>query len=78
MGANLGNSAVPIEWVEILGEWPRNVNWMEQVAMSLTANLAGEPFANQPPMRWLATLPRNAIFAVVVLGIGFRRLFPPY
>lgn len=77
-GANLGDRAIPSEWVARLSEWPRNVEWMRRTAEILTENLAGESFVNPPPMHWLATLPRNAIFATVVLGIGFRRLLPPY
>ncbi|MEQ9380067.1 MAG: ADP-ribosylglycohydrolase family protein [Pirellulales bacterium] len=77
-GANLGDSAVPNEWVTGLSEWPRNVEWMQQMADALAANLAENRFVNPPPMRWLATLPRNALFATVVLGLGFRRMLPPY
>lgn len=77
-GANLGESAIPSEWIAGLNEWPRDVEWMRQVAITLANNLAGDRFANPPPMRWLATLPRNVVFAAVVLGMGFRRLLPPY
>jgi ADP-ribosyl-[dinitrogen reductase] hydrolase len=78
VGANLGDSAVPSDWVAGLSEWPRNVEWIQQTARALAEDLAGERFVNPPPMHWVATLPRNAVFAAVVVGLGFRRLFPPY
>jgi ADP-ribosylglycohydrolase len=77
-GANLGASAIPIEWVNRLRDWPRNVAWLERVAASIAENSLGERRVEPPPMYWLATLPRNAVFAVIVLGLGFRRLLPPY
>lgn len=77
-GANLGNSAIPDEWLSGLTEWPRNVAWMQKTAETLAENLTGGRLTNPPPMHWLATLPRNAVFAAIVLGMGFRRLLPPY
>jgi ADP-ribosylglycohydrolase len=77
-GANLGESAIPREWIDELREWPRNVKWLKQVAQTLADNLAEERIVAPPPMRWLATLPRNAVFAIIVLSLGFRRLLPPY
>lgn len=77
-GANLGDSAIPGEWISALTEWPRNVEWICKVSETLAENLKGERFTNPPPMYWLATVPRNAVFATIVLGMGFRRLLPPY
>ena len=77
-GANLGHSAIPGEWISRLAEWPRNVAWMHKTAEILAENLTGERFTHPPPMHWLATIPRNAVFATIVLGMGFRRLLPPY
>lgn len=77
-GANLGVEAIPNEWIEKLIEWPRTVTWMKQLASVLAENLDGNHVANPPSMRWLPTLPRNAAFAATVLGLGFRRLLPPY
>jgi hypothetical protein len=77
-GANLGFTAIPREWIAKLAEWPRTVAWMEELAATLTENLCGQQFRSPPPMRWPATLIRNVAFASIVLGIGFRRLLPPY
>jgi ADP-ribosyl-[dinitrogen reductase] hydrolase len=77
-GANLGNLAIPSEWISAITEWPRNVSWMQKTSETLAKHLGGERLSNPPPMHWLATLPRNAVFATIVLGMGFRRLLPPY
>lgn len=77
-GANLGAEAIPREWIERLCEWPRTVEWIEQLAEVLSENTSGIAAKRPPAMHWLATVPRNALFAAVVLGLGFRRLLPPY
>ncbi len=77
-GANLGSDKLPKEWLDGLAEWPRNKKWMQQLAQALSQ----PPVENQqlapPKMHWMVTIPRNIAFATVVLGIGFRRLLPPY
>ncbi|MEM1062016.1 MAG: ADP-ribosylglycohydrolase family protein [Planctomycetota bacterium] len=77
VGANLGSTAIPTEWTARLAEWPRNVVWTERLADAVVTSREGTP-TQPPPMQWAATLPRNAIFAGVVLALGFRRLLPPY
>lgn len=77
-GANIGASAVPSDWVEQLSEWPRTPAWMATLAQAL-AHAADRQTPNQPPsLRWGATLLRNGIVAVVVIGLALRRLLPPY
>ncbi|MCA9169396.1 MAG: ADP-ribosylglycohydrolase family protein [Planctomycetales bacterium] len=76
-GANLGETAIPRDWIGQLREWPRSVQWIESLARTLTDNLSGER-TPPPPMFWIATVPRNIAFAILVLGLGFRRLLPPY
>jgi nicotinamidase/pyrazinamidase len=41
---------------------------MHKTAETLAENLTGERFTNPPPMHWLATLARNAVFAAIVRG----------
>ncbi|MCO6042487.1 ADP-ribosylglycohydrolase family protein [Aeoliella sp. ICT_H6.2] len=77
-GANLGAEAIPREWIDRLGEWPRNVKWLEQLAEALSVKLSGAEANQLPSMHWPATAARNVLFAAVVLLLGFRRLFPPY
>jgi ADP-ribosylglycohydrolase len=76
-GANLGSDELPMDWIDRLSEWPRGVDWMRQVARALANSSAGRSDA-LPKMYWLATIPRNLVFATVVFGLGFRRLLPPF
>lgn len=77
-GANLGSDHLPQDWLSRLAEWPRSVLWMEQLARALTDDSTNETKQLPPKMHWLTTIPRNLVFAGVVLGFGFRRLLPPY
>lgn len=75
VGATCGTAAIPVEWLKGLWEWPRSVSWMRRLAERL-----GSPstYRNSPRLFWPALGPRNALFLVVVLLHGFRRLLPPY
>ena len=75
-GVVTGEKAIPSDWLANLAEWPRDVNLLIELADRL--QLAKQK--KQAPVRyfWLAVLPRNLFFLVVVLGHGFRRLLPPY
>ena len=77
-GANVGSDNLPPDWLNSLAEWPRGKSWMQRLAKALSDQAEGEKKPKPPQMHWLATIPRNLIFAAVVLGIGFRRLLPPY
>jgi ADP-ribosylglycohydrolase len=76
-GAIVGESGIPRSWIEGLADWPRNPLLLRKLADRLACASAGEPAA---PVRyfWPGVLPRNAIFLVLVLAHGLRRLFPPY
>jgi ADP-ribosyl-[dinitrogen reductase] hydrolase len=77
-GANLGAEAMPAEWIGRLREWPRTVEWMIELSKSLGTTVSQRAATRPPSMHWLASVPRNCVFAAVVFGLGFRRLFPPY
>jgi ADP-ribosylglycohydrolase len=77
-GANLGSDKLPEDWLNCLSECPRGIGWMQQLAKSLANTPGGNGRVTPPSMHWLATIPRNVLFAAVVLSIGFRRLLPPY
>ena len=77
-GANLGHDRIPQDWLDRLAEWPRSIAWMQRLAESLTQVSTGNEREPPPSMHWLLTLPRNLVFTTIVLGLGFRRLFPPY
>lgn len=73
VGATAGDAAIPREWLDGLVEWPRSVAWMRRLAARL-AERAGGP----QRLFWPALPARNALFLLVVLLHGFRRLLPPY
>jgi ADP-ribosylglycohydrolase len=76
--ANLGVDAIPTEWIARLREWPRPVEWMIELSKALCTTVSHRAATKPPSMRWLASVPRNCVFAAVVIGLGFRRLLPPY
>jgi ADP-ribosylglycohydrolase len=79
-GATHGAEGVPADWLAGLWEWPRTPAWMCEVASRLSRQFhAASPASPGPaPLFWPGLLPRNALFAAVVLAHGFRRLLPPY
>ncbi len=76
-GANAGSERLPAEWVARLSEWPRGIDWMKRLAEGM-ADPSPAREREIPSMRWGSTLPRNFLFATVVVMLGFRRLLPPY
>ena len=77
-GANLGYNALPADWLQSMAEWPRGIDWMKRLAAALSSQLDDDRPIKPPSMHWPTTLARNLVFATVVLGLGFRRLLPPY
>ncbi len=77
VGAAVGRDGIPAEWIEGLAEWPRSVCWMEQLSRQLVAIRSGE-VSRAVSVRMWQVLPRNALFLLIVLFHGFRRLLPPY
>jgi ADP-ribosylglycohydrolase len=77
-GANLGAKSIPVEWIEGLKEWPRNVKWMSELSKALFTCVSQRSVVEPPPMHWIATVPRNCAFVTIVFGLGLRRLLPPY
>ncbi len=77
-GANLGVEAIPDEWLDRLKEWPRTRTWMERLATNLSETSELTKQGKPPAMHWLATIPRNVFFAIIVITLGFRRILPPY
>jgi ADP-ribosylglycohydrolase len=76
-GVTVGESGIPQSWVGGLADWPRSAPLLRKLADRLARASAGEPAA---PVRyfWPGVLPRNAVFLLLVLAHGLRRLFPPY
>ena len=78
VGAGVGKAGIPPQFLTDLWDWPRGVPWMEEVARR-AADSTGRRVRNSAlyisPL-WL--LARSALFLLLVLGHGFRRLAPPY
>lgn len=78
MGATLGDSAIPGEWLDGIIEWPRSTQWMRRLCARLASYLATGEAMQPPGYCWPAIFLRNITFLLIVLYHGFRRLFPPY
>lgn len=72
-GAVVGEQGIPTEWIDGICDWPRGVPLLRRVADRLAEGTGG-PL----PYFWLAALPRNLLFLIIVLLHGIRRLLPPY
>lgn len=78
VGAGVGKSGIPAEWLQRLWEWPRSVDWMERLGDRLTqVTNDGKPHSALPLNVWAIPV-RNLLFLAIVLVHGFRRLLPPY
>lgn len=78
VGARVGREGIPAEWLSGIWDWPRGLPWIEEVARR--AVMAAATRTRQRTL-WIAPwwlLARNALFMVIVLAHGFRRLGPPY
>lgn len=78
-GATHGEQRIPPDWLAGLCEWPRTADWMRGLANRLSRQFHAGPCQSPgpAPLFWPGLLPRNALFAAVVLAHGFRRLLPP-
>ena len=77
-GATVGAMGIPADWLSGVREWPRSLRILCAIADRLTE--ASETQAPHPPVSyfWPGLFLRNALFLIVVLLHGFRRLAPPY
>ncbi|MCX7420689.1 MAG: ADP-ribosylglycohydrolase family protein [Planctomycetia bacterium] len=78
VGAAVGRSGLPDEWLQCFGDWPRNLTWLEQLSEQLKLSISSatptKPIRLSAPKLVL----RNFWFLALVLTHGFRRLLPPY
>lgn len=75
-GADLGARAIPGPLVEGLLEWPRSVRWMRALAKCLAEAGVGATAVKSPAYPVAGVPLRNAVFLVLVLAHGLRRLVP--
>jgi ADP-ribosyl-[dinitrogen reductase] hydrolase len=78
VGARVGRSGIPKDWLDGMWEWPRNVSWLEKLGSQLGQVLISKTPERPLRLTFCGTLLRNAFFLAVVLFHGFRRLLPPY
>lgn len=77
-GGEIGSEGIPTDWINRLGEWPRTVSWLRQLAQQ-TATALNEHQPQRPlSMHWGLTIPRNLLFGATVIVLAMRRLLPPY
>lgn len=80
-GARVGPAGIPAEWLSGVRDWPWSVTWLRELADRLGRRfpVSGASADVAPPSYSRpGRMVRNALFAAVVLGHGFRRLAPPY
>lgn len=73
VGTRVGVGGIPDDWVDRYADWPRSMDYLEQLAQ-----VASSECDRAPRLNPLAILLRNGLFVVIVLAHGFRRLVPPY
>jgi hypothetical protein len=78
VGAAVGESGIPQDWLTTLVDWPRSVTWMRQLGTALAQSGDSPHSRISPGVPVVGLLLRNMVFAIIVLGHGFRRLGPPY
>ncbi len=78
VGTSVGKAGIPSEWISGIREWPRTVAWMEGLGQCLYRAMATGDAMPAPRLPVVPVVLRNALFLVVVLLHGIRRLGPPY
>ena len=77
-GGVAGEHGIPDEWVSGILEWPRSMGILREAAQRLAKSREGPDPIGPVKYFWPGLILRNAVFLVVVLLHGFRRLAPPY
>ena len=78
IGARVGKSGIPAQWIENLWEWPRSAAWMEKLGRQLHEAMTGHGVQKPLSLPIPGVVARNLLFMLIVLLHGFRRLLPPY
>ncbi|KAF3886198.1 MULTISPECIES: ADP-ribosylglycohydrolase family protein [Nostocales] len=78
IGAGVGTSGLPKDWLNSLYEYPRTVEWMKSLGERLFEVSSSGKNQLPLPLSIPGLLVRNVLFLLIVLGHGFRRLLPPY
>lgn len=78
VGAGVGRSGIPENWLKGLCEWPLSVRRIEALAVDLANAAQGQKSGRQLGIPFPLLWPRNLFFLGVVLMHGLRRVLPPY
>jgi ADP-ribosyl-[dinitrogen reductase] hydrolase len=78
VGARVGKSGIPSEWLRGVIDWPRSMRWVEALAERIGEGLWQTQPQRAHPLAVWALPARNAAFLCWVLVHAARRLLPPY
>ncbi len=77
-GAVRGEEGIVREWIEGIRDVPRGPDHLRRLADRLYQAATTDENPGPLPAAWPLIPLRNLLFLTIVLGHGFRRLFPPY
>lgn len=77
-GLTVGESGIPPDWLNGIVEWPRSIKLMRCAADRLAELKESGKTTGIVRYFWPGIVIRNAIFLLIVLVHGLRRLLPPY
>ena len=77
-GATVGESGIPKDWIDGIYDFPVNITLLRKTATLLAELVSNGSSTERVQCFWLASIPRNLFFLLIVLGHGMRRLLPPY
>lgn len=77
VGCRVGADGIPIKLRNRFIDWPRSLNWLEQLGHRLAIS-SEKSHSAIVEAGYLKLLLRNVVFVPTVLFHGFRRLLPPY
>ena len=77
VGAGCGEDSLPVHWRNQMAEWPRGIEWMQDLSTRLAKQESKRASTQPAPsLRWGRTIVRNLVFGVVVIVLFLRRYIP--
>ena len=78
IGSRVGREGLPGHLLGGIIEWPRSIAWIEQLGCAVASASAEGKVLKSPSYFFPGVIVRNALFLLIVLAHGLRRLAPPY
>lgn len=78
LGAEVGRTGIPAEWLSGIVDRPRTVDWMERLAGQLAEVRESGRGQRALLLPMGEIVIRNSLVLIIVLTHGFRRVLPPY